>query len=71
MHCYFFKGGQIEAVEELSGLSEDEAVKKAHLLFSERDQLFDGFELWQLTRLIAKHPPNAKDIVNDRTEDPD
>jgi hypothetical protein len=44
MRCYFMRKGRIEAVEELFGLSEEEAMAKAHALFSERKHLFDGFE---------------------------
>ena len=49
MRCYFMRGGHIEAVEELPGLSDEEAIAKAHALFSERRQLFEGFELWDRT----------------------
>lgn len=45
MRCYFMRGGHIEAVEELSRLSDGEAIAKAHALFSERKLLFEGFEL--------------------------
>ena len=57
MRCYFLKGGHIEAVEELPGLSDDEAVAKARILFSERSHLFDGFEVWDRTRVIIRQPP--------------
>jgi hypothetical protein len=32
--------------EELPGLSDEEAIAKAHVLFSERKHQFEGFELW-------------------------
>ena len=57
MRCYFLRGGHIEAVEELTGLSDDEAVAKAHILFSERSDLFDGFEVWDRRRVIIRRPP--------------
>jgi hypothetical protein len=56
MRCYFMRGGRIEAVEELAGLSDDQAIAKAHALFSERKQKFEGFELWNRTRVIIRHP---------------
>ena len=59
MRCYFMRGGHIEAVEELPGLSDEEAIAKAHALFSERKHLFEGFELWDRTRLIIRHPEVA------------
>jgi hypothetical protein len=59
MRCYFMRGGRIEAVEELTGLSDDEAIAKAHALFSERKREFEGFELWNRTRVIIRHPEQA------------
>ena len=50
MRCYFMRDGHIEAVEELPGLSDEEAIAKAHALFSERKQHFEGFELWDRAR---------------------
>ena len=36
MRRYFMRDGHIEAVEELPGLADEEAIAKAHALFSER-----------------------------------
>jgi hypothetical protein len=52
-------GGGIEAVEELAGLSDEQAIAKAHALFSERKHTFQGFELWNHTRVIIRHPEPA------------
>ena len=59
MRCYFMRGRRIEAVEELGGLSDEQAVAKAHALFSERKHKFEGFELWNRTRVIIRHPEPA------------
>jgi hypothetical protein len=59
MRCYFMRGGHIEAVEELAGLSDEQALAKAHALFSERKHKFEGFELWNRTRVIIRHPEPA------------
>ena len=59
MRCYFMRGGHIEAVEVLAGLSDDQAIAKAHALFSERKLLFEGFELWDRTRVLIRHPEPA------------
>jgi hypothetical protein len=59
MRCYFMRGGRIEAVEELIGLSDEQAIAKAHALFSERKHKFEGFELWNRTRVIVRHPEPA------------
>ena len=50
MRCYFMRDGHSEAVEELPGLSDEEAIAKAHALFSERKHLFEGFEVWDRAR---------------------
>jgi hypothetical protein len=64
MRCYFMRGGHIEAVEELTGLSGEEAIEKAHALFSERKHLFEGFEVWDRTRVLIRHPePTAPNNV--------
>ena len=59
MRCYFMRAGHIEAVEELPGLSDQEAIAKAHALFSERKQHFEGFELWDRARVLIRHPLSA------------
>ena len=59
MRCYFMRGGHIEAVEELPGLADEEAITKAHALFAERRHSFEGFELWDRTRVIIRHPEPA------------
>ena len=59
MRCYFMRGGHIEAVEELPGLSDEQALAKAHALFSERKHTFEGFELWNRARVIIRHPEPA------------
>ncbi len=59
MRCYFMRDGHIEAVEELPGLSDDEAIAKAHALFSERRRSFEAFELWDRTRVLVRHPEPA------------
>ena len=59
MRCYFMRGGRIEAIEELPGLSDEQAVAKSHALFAERKHKFEGFELWNRTRVITRHPEAA------------
>ena len=36
MRCFFVRAGRIVGVEMLTGLSDEDAIAKAHLLFSER-----------------------------------
>jgi hypothetical protein len=59
MRCYFINLGQIVAVEELSGLSDQVAVAKAHQLFSERTDCLEGFEVWDHTRVVIRHSSKA------------
>jgi hypothetical protein len=55
MRCYFMRGGHIAAVEDILDLSDAEATARAHLLFSELKDSFDGFELWDLSRVITRY----------------
>jgi hypothetical protein len=64
MRCYFMRGGHIASVEELPGLSDEEAMAKADALFSERKHLFDGFELWDRARVIVRRPEPAAQTNN-------
>jgi hypothetical protein len=59
MRRYFMRDGRIEAVEELPGLADDEAIAKAHALFCERRNSFEGFELWDRSRVLIRHPEPA------------
>ena len=59
MRCYFMRDGHIAAVEELPGLADDEAIAKAHALFAERRHSFEGFELWERSRVLIRHPEPA------------
>jgi hypothetical protein len=59
VRCYFMRGGHIAAVEELPGLSDEEAVQKGRELFEARrtQDAFDGFEIWKLSEMLIQHPP--------------
>jgi hypothetical protein len=56
VRCYFIRDGHIASVELLTGLSAQDAIAKAHMLFSERGHQFDGFEVWDRARLVNRHP---------------
>jgi len=56
MRCFFLRNGHVAAVEMLSGLSDEAAIAKAHVLFSERSEHWDGFEVWERTRVGFRHP---------------
>jgi hypothetical protein len=47
MLCYFLRDGHIAGVEMLPlGLSDEDAITRAHTLSSKRKAPFDGFEVW-------------------------
>jgi hypothetical protein len=56
MQCYFMRGGHIEAIEELPGLSDEEAIAKAHAMFSAQKHVYEGFEVWNRSRVLIRHP---------------
>lgn len=55
MRCYFMRRGHFAAVEVLVDLSDETAIGQAEALFEERKQEFEGFELWDGTRLVHRH----------------
>jgi hypothetical protein len=59
VRCYFVRKGRIAGVEEMPGLTDDEAVQKSRRLFkANRDKFeFDGFEVWDLARIVIQEPP--------------
>jgi hypothetical protein len=52
MRCYFMRAGHIVGVELLDGLSDAEACERAHVLFSERKDRVEGFEVWERDRVV-------------------
>jgi hypothetical protein len=71
MRCYFMKKGHIAGVEALAGLSDEDAIKKSHELFATRQIEFDGFEVWELKRMVIQWPvPDAVKSNGDAQPDP-
>jgi hypothetical protein len=65
MRCYFIKGGHIQAVEELPGLSDEQAVEKSHRLFAAKPEgRFDGFEVWERARVVLQWPPTELTAID-------
>jgi hypothetical protein len=56
IRCYFLRGGHIADVEMLSGLNVPDAIAKAHHLYLRRKDAVDGFEVWDRTRVVVRHP---------------
>jgi len=57
MRCFFLRNGHIAAVEMLPGLSDQDAIAKAQkLFFLDRQGQFEGFEVWDRTRAVFRHP---------------
>ena len=47
MRCFFLRDGRIADFEMLTpGLSDEDAIAQAHILFSKRKGPFEGFEVW-------------------------
>jgi hypothetical protein len=64
MRCYFLSNGHIRDIEELVGLSEVEAIGKAHDLYRERQDKFEGFEVWDCARIVIRHPDLSRQSVS-------
>ena len=57
MRCYFLRGGRIAGVEILPlGLSDEDAIARAHALSAKRKGPFDSFEVWDHARFVFRRP---------------
>jgi hypothetical protein len=56
MRLFFMRAGHIPSVEELPGLSDEEATAKAHALFSERKRLYEGLRVVGSHARAYQHP---------------
>jgi hypothetical protein len=57
MRCYFLRAGRIAGVELMpEGLSDEEAVVRAHVLLAKRKGPFDSFEVWARSRFVFRQP---------------
>jgi hypothetical protein len=57
MRCYFMRDGHIVDVELIPGLTDEQAIEKGHALFKAHNLKLDGFEIWDLKRVVIQHPP--------------
>jgi hypothetical protein len=55
MRCYFIRDGHVVGVAMLPGLSDQDAIARAHKLSARRSGRIDGFEVWDGARLIIRH----------------
>jgi hypothetical protein len=66
MRCYFLNDGHIAGVEMLPpGISDKDAIARAHVLSLKRKDPFDGFEVWHRNRMVFRlqAPPSAETVV--------
>jgi hypothetical protein len=57
MPCYFLRDGHVAGVDMLPlGVSDEDAIARAHVLLSKRRGLFDGLEVWDRGRAVYRHP---------------
>jgi hypothetical protein len=71
MRCFFIRDGRIVSVEELLGLTDIEAVQKARSLFAERSEPVDGYEVWDLARMVYSNSANAHSVNRYERETPE
>jgi hypothetical protein len=65
MRCYLMRGGHIQAVELMGGLSDAAAIEKCRSVFEARKDRFkfDSFEVWDRARMLVQYP----DVADDNT----
>jgi len=56
VRCHLMRSGQISAVEPLTDAADYAVIVQAEALFAKRTDGFTGFEVWDRTRLIHRHP---------------
>jgi len=57
MRCYFLRDGHIAGVEILpAGISDEEAIAKAHSAALKRKGLFESLEVWERGRFVYRAP---------------
>jgi hypothetical protein len=67
MRCYFLRHERFAGVEILPpGLSDEDAMARAHTLFSKRKGPLDAFEVWDRARFVAWLPASAATLIADR-----
>jgi hypothetical protein len=57
MRCFLMRSGHIAAVEDLPGLSDQQAIERCREIFDARklESEFEGFEVWELARMLIQH----------------
>jgi hypothetical protein len=67
VRCYFMRAGHIADVEAIPGLSDDETIRQARELFEEirQSHAYDGFEVWDLARVVFQYPAPKDDKPRD------
>ena len=64
MWCYFLLHGHVAGVEVLPlGLSDEDAIARAHILLSKRKGAFDGLEVWDGARFVFRQPLAAANTL--------
>ncbi len=57
MRSYFLRAGRLAGVAVLpEGLSDDQAIARAHVLVAKRKGPFDSFGVWEGARFVFRQP---------------
>ncbi len=64
MQCYFLRNGHLAGVEMLPpGLSDEDAIARAHTLSSKRKGPLDGLEVWDRARFVSRRRLSADTLA--------
>jgi hypothetical protein len=63
MRCYLMRQGHIASVRELPGLDDATAIEFSRNIFEKHRDQYDGFEVWELSRMVVQHPPPAPIVL--------
>ena len=61
MRCYLLRKGHIASVQVLDPGSDEDLIKQGKAIFAAApaDSSFDGFEIWNVGRMVYVHPDDA------------
>jgi hypothetical protein len=71
MRCYMMRAGHIACVRELPGLDDQSAINYSQRLFAQQTGIYDGFEVWDLSRMVVQYPKPTPTVAPDPPSDAD
>jgi hypothetical protein len=66
VRCYFMRDGRIVSFDEIENCASDaDAIAQARKFFEGRKERFDGFEVWELARVVGVYSVHSDQTRGD------